>query len=148
MAVSFPWMEAAYKGVMDWTVSNDQANPDRGTYKDALQSSTASKFVDYELSKGLMSEVADSQTRVMEADTKNTKDLMAAEHGFKLSGMEKSNELSKDYLGAETESDIAKTRVTGQEQREGIRTTADEERRNLDHRRQGDFTLARSGLRR
>jgi hypothetical protein len=148
MAVSFPWMEAAYEGVMKWNVTNDQANPDRGTYKDALQSSTASKFVDYELSKGLMDSVADSQTKVMQADAKNTKDLMTAEQGFKLEGMERSNALSKDYLGAETQSDIAKTRVVGQESREQIRTTAEEERRNLDHRRQGDFTLARSGLRR
>jgi len=148
MAVTFPWMEAAYEGVMKWAVSNDQANPDRGTYKDALQASTASKFVDFELSKGLLKEVGNQQSKVAADDTRNTKDLMTAEQGFKLEGMSKSNELSKDYLGAQTQSDIAKTRVTGQEGREAIRTTAEEERRNLDHRRQGDFTLARTGLRR
>jgi hypothetical protein len=141
-------MQAAYEGVMNWQVSNDQANPDRGTYKDALQASTASKFTDYEISKGLLDAVGQAQERASNVDTRNTKELMTAEHGFKLEGMEKANTLSKDYLGAQTNSDVTKIRATGQETRETDSNKAEEERDSYTHKQQTDFTLARSGLKR
>ena len=145
MAINFDWMRDAYSGVLGggdennkgWSVTNDQANPDRGVFKDALQVGTASKYVDYELSKGLLESAADTQTRVMDADRKNTEQLMGTEHNYTTAGMEKANTLSKDYLRAE-----------GQENREVIRTTGEEQRITTDHKRQGDFTLARTGLRR
>ena len=150
MAAQFDWMRDAYDSVVAWgkDLPKSQVNPDRGAYIDALVTSTASKFVDTEINKDLFGFAADKQTKLLEADRDNTKDLMAAEQKFKLEGMGESNRLSKDFLGAQTESEIAKTRVTGQENREAIETTAREQRRNLDQDRQTAFTLARSGLRR
>jgi hypothetical protein len=150
MAAQFSWMRDAYDSVVAWgkDLPKSQVNPDRGAYIDALVTSTASKYVDSEINKDLFGFAADKQTKLMEADRDNTKDLMATEQKFKLEGMGESNRLSKDFLGAQTESDIVKTRVGGQEQRELVRTTAEEQRRSLDHNRQTAFTLARSGLRR
>ncbi len=121
MALSYPWMEAAYQGVIDWNVSNTQQNPDRGAMKDALQASTAGKYVDYELSKGMVDQATESEAKLMQLsadmDQRNTANLMAKEHQFNTEGMKLSNELSKDYLGAETGSEIAKIGATGEQQR-------------------------------
>jgi hypothetical protein len=150
-------MQNAYQGVMDWNVSSDQVNPDRGTYKDALQASTASKYVDSEISKNQLGYAADVQTKLMQANTKNTQELMTTENNFKMAGMDKSHALSKDFLGAQTDSDIAKTRVSGQEQRAGYQTqgqenrasiaeTGNQQRQSLAYDRATAYQLARTGL--
>jgi hypothetical protein len=127
MAITYPWMEAAYQGVMDWNVSNDQVNPDRGTYKDVLQSSTASKYSDFLLTQGMMETAADKEAKLMQVsadlDRKNTLDLMTAEHTFKTEGMKTSNDLSKDYLQADTYSKLAQIGETGNQQDRIQRTT-------------------------
>jgi hypothetical protein len=81
--------------------------------KDTLMVDTAGKYVDWNLTNSLMDKATDSEARLMAVDTANTQNLMATEYGLRSEGMKLSNELSKDYLKAETASDVVKIGATG-----------------------------------
>jgi hypothetical protein len=125
MATSFPWMEAAYQSAMTRPVNSDQYNPDWGAMKDTLQVDTAGKYVDWNLTADLMNRATDSEARLMTLDTANTQNLMATEYGLRSEGMKLSNELSKDYLKAETASDVIKIGATGTAQ-QGVQEVVNE----------------------
>lgn len=157
------WWDEAYSDITKWTVNADQLNKDRGAYKDAFQANTAEKGLNYDLTSRLMRESTDQEKELMQGaadlDRRNTQDLMTAEHGFKVAGMQESNRLSKDYLAAEgfqqresmaeqgyQEREGIKT--TGREQRETIRTQGDEQRRTSAFDREHSANLARQMSRR
>jgi hypothetical protein len=118
-------MEAAYQSAMSRPVNSDQYNSDWGAMKDTFQLDTAGKYVDWNLTSSLMDKATDSEARLMTLDTKNTQNLMATEYGLRSEGMKLSNELSKDYLKAETASDVIKIGATGVAQ-QGVQEVVNE----------------------
>jgi hypothetical protein len=118
-------MEAAYQSAMSRPVNSDQYNSDWGAMKDTFQLDTAGKYVDWNLTSSLMDKATDSEARLMTLDTANTQNLMATEYGLRSEGMKLSNELSKDYLKAETASDLSKISATGVAQ-QGVQKVVNE----------------------
>jgi len=127
------WWDEAYSDITKWTVNADQLNKDRGAYKDAFQANTAEKGLNYDLTSRLMRESTDQEKELMQGaadlDRRNTQDLMTAEHGFKIAGMQESNRLSKDYLAAEGYQQRETLAEQGYQEREKVKTTGEEERR-------------------
>jgi len=100
------WWDEAYSDITKWSVNADQLNKDRGAYKDAFQANAAEKGLNYELTSRLMNQSNEQSNKEMQLaadlDRRNTLDTMAGEHQLKVSGMQESNRLSKDYLAAQS----------------------------------------------
>lgn len=151
------WWDAAYADITGWSVGADQANRDRGAYKDAFQLRMAEKGKDYEMSTALMQHATQQEKELMQSsadlDRRNTLDLMSAEHGMKMQGMQESHRLSKDFAAAEGFQTRENLAEQGFQQREGVKTEGEQtrlnvekqgdvQRRNLEHDRENAAGLA------
>lgn len=129
------WWAKAYADVGNWAIKEEQVNPDRQAYQDSFKMSMAEKGLNYELSKGMSTHLNEQERGLMTLSSdlgrRNTIDIMGAEHGFKTAGMETSQRLAKDYLGAETDSDVRKTQETGYQGRLGMAEQGYQEREGM-----------------
>lgn len=119
------WWDKAYQDINNWSITEEQKNPDRGIYQDAFQMSMAEKGYDFDLQRAMTNELAGHERGMMtlsaDLDRRNTMDLMGAEHGWKIAGMETQQRLGKDYLAAETESGVRLGQEEGLQQRLGMK---------------------------
>jgi hypothetical protein len=126
------WWDNAYQDIKNWSITEDQKNPDRGIYQDAFQMNMAEKGYDFELTKAMNNEMAGHERGMMtlsaDLDRRNTMDLMGAEHGWKIAGMETQQRLGKDYLAAETDSTVRIGQEQGLQQRLGQKESGYQER--------------------
>ena len=102
-----------------WNANSNANNEDWQAMKDAYQLSSADKLQNYALQQALSATALADEKAIMShsayLDYENTKALMSEEQADKLQGMDRANELSKDYLSAESAAQESLAKVQGQQ---------------------------------
>ena len=105
--------------IKNWNSSNNADNEDWQAMKDAYTLSSADKLQNYALQQALSATALADEKAIMEhsayLDYENTKGLMSEEHQDKISGMREANTLSKDYLKSESAAQESLAKVQGEQ---------------------------------